>query len=313
MKRVHPKEKPGLHPRNKHRERYDFGELIRSCPYLGKYVRKNPFGDESIDFFDPDAVKMLNKSLLMHFYGIAYWDIPAGYLCPPIPGRADYLHRMADLLAESNNGTVPVGQQIRCIDVGVGANCIYPIIGSCSYDWSFVGSEIDPVALQNANNILQRNPSLGKNITLRLQKKAENIFTGIIQPGEYFDLTICNPPFHSSAEDASKGSRRKMGNLTGWKGTRAILNFGGQHNELWCEGGEEKFVHNMIRESRQWASSCKWFSSLISKSEHLPAIYHALNQVMATDVRNIPMSQGNKISRIVAWRFRCQETQGNVK
>ena len=42
---------------------------------------------------------MLNRAILMHHYGVKSWDIPAGYLCPPIPGRADYIHSVADLLA----------------------------------------------------------------------------------------------------------------------------------------------------------------------------------------------------------------------
>lgn len=90
-KREHPKEKYSLHPRNKHRERYDFKILADKSPDLTRFVKLNPYGDESIDFFIPEAVKMLNKSLLKQYYGIGNWDIPAGYLCPPIPGRADYI------------------------------------------------------------------------------------------------------------------------------------------------------------------------------------------------------------------------------
>lgn len=303
QKRIPPREKAGLHPRNKHRERYDFGALIKSCPGLAQYVRINPFGDESVDFFDPEAVKMLNKALLAHSYGIAYWDIPPGYLCPPIPGRADYLHYMADILAEDNNGTLPIGSQVRCLDIGVGANCIYPIIGHQSYGWSFVGAEIDPVACENASKIVYQNPSLENTIQIRLQKNAGNFFSGIISPGEYFELTLCNPPFHASAAEARSGSQRKTENLKNRKNSQPILNFGGQCNELWCDGGEKKFVQKMVTESRQWASSCKWFSTLVSKSEHLPAIYQTLQQAMSSKVKTIPMSQGNKTSRIVAWTF----------
>jgi len=313
LKRQHPKEKPGLHPRNKHLERYDFGALIKSCPGLAPFVRKNPYGDESVDFFDPEAVKMLNKALLAHFYEVAYWDIPVGYLCPPIPGRADYLHYMADLLGEGNNGTIPTGSQVRCLDIGVGANCIYPILGFKSYGWSFVGADIDPVACDNASFILHQNLSLVNAIEIRLQKSPDNLFSGIIHPGENYDITICNPPFHSSAEDAMRGSHRKIDNLKGRKETTHKLNFGGKRNELWCEGGEVEFVQRMVTESRQWASSCQWFSTLISKSEHLPAIYQTLNKVMAVDVRTIPMTQGNKISRIVVWSFQHHETSGKVK
>jgi 23S rRNA (adenine1618-N6)-methyltransferase len=60
----------------------------------------------------------LNKAILKAFYKIEYWDIPLHYLCPPIPGRADYLHYTADLLAECNNGQIPRGKDIRILMLG---------------------------------------------------------------------------------------------------------------------------------------------------------------------------------------------------
>jgi 23S rRNA (adenine1618-N6)-methyltransferase len=124
IKKEHPAEKTALHPRNKHRERYDFQALVTTCPELGKYVKLNVYEDESIDFANPKAVKWLNKALLKHYYNMEYWDIPTGYLCPPIPGRADYIHHIADLLAGSNNGKIPTGSRIKCMDIGVGASCV---------------------------------------------------------------------------------------------------------------------------------------------------------------------------------------------
>jgi 23S rRNA (adenine1618-N6)-methyltransferase len=299
----HPKEKPGLHPRNLHRERYDFELLCRSCPDLASFVKLTPYKEESIDFFDPNAVKMLNKALLKHYYKIDHWDLPEGYLCPPIPGRADYIHYMADLLATDHGGKTPVGSNIRCLDIGIGANCIYPILGNRSYGWSFTGSDIDPKAVENARRIIEENPSLSGEIKVFLQKNSDHIFTGIIQPGEYFDLVFCNPPFHSSAEEAKSGSQRKNSRLKGERISSPILNFGGRGSELWCEGGEEQFVKRMITQSSQWAISCRWFSALISKSAHLQGIYHSLERIKAKEVRTIQMIQGNKISRIVAWSF----------
>ncbi|MCW3076365.1 MAG: rRNA methyltransferase [Bacteroidetes bacterium] len=306
-KKEHPKEKKELHPRNKHRRRYNFRELVKSFPDLGMFVKLNEYQDESIDFFNPEAVKMLNKALLKHFYRLDYWDIPAKYLCPPIPGRADYLHHTADLLASCNlgerAGKIPRGAGITCLDVGVGANCVYPIIGHVEYGWSFVGSDIDAVSIASATKIVELNPALTGQVECRLQPNGKHIFTGIIQPGERFDLTICNPPFHTSAAEAQAGSFRKVKNLTQRKGAKPVLNFGGQSNELWCPGGEEAFVANMIRESRQFADSCFWFTTLISKSAHLKKVYKALLAVEAIEVKTIPMSQGNKTSRLVAWTF----------
>jgi 23S rRNA (adenine1618-N6)-methyltransferase len=303
IKKEHPKEKKNLHPRNQHRERYDFQALMQQCPELAPFVQMNIYNDESIDFSDPAAVKMLNTALLKQYYGIDYWDIPPGYLCPPIPGRADYIHHLATLLASSNFGKMPTGPQITCLDVGVGANCIYPIIGRHEYGWRFIGSDIDPVAIASANQIVDANPTLKGMVECRLQTNPMDIFYGIIQAGEAVDVAMCNPPFHASAADAEAEALRKLRNLNQDKVAEPILNFGGQAGELWCAGGEVQFVRNMVKQSRQFTTSCFWFSSLVAKKTHLTAIYDALEQAKATEVKTIPMGQGNKVTRIVAWTF----------
>lgn len=300
-KKTHPKEKAGLHPNNRHRERYDFKLLIGCLPELADFVKLNDYGDESIDFFNPAAVKMLNRALLKQYYGIEQWDIPEGYLCPPIPGRADYIHHIADLLKENNSNTI--GAQIRVLDIGVGANCVYPIIGNKEYGWQFVGSDIDAVSIASANKIIEQNPHIKGAIEVRLQANSHHFFQGIIKEDEHFDLSICNPPFHSSQAEAQAGTLRKLSNLKQEKQITAVLNFGGQQNELWCKGGEQRFIENMIKESKEFAASCTWFSTLISKEENIRNAKKALKKVEATEVRTINMSQGNKVSRIVAWKF----------
>jgi 23S rRNA (adenine1618-N6)-methyltransferase len=296
-------EKQELHPRNLHRSRYDFPELIQSYPQLARFVFTNPYGDLSVNFADPEAVKTLNAALLKHFYGIVNWDIPANYLCPPIPGRADYIHYLADLLAAGNNNVIPTGNKVRVLDIGVGANCIYPIIGHQSYGWQFVGSDVDKRALSSAQNIAAINPVLKNDLTFSLQHSAAHIFKGVVKPGELFDITMCNPPFHTSAEEAQMGSQRKVRNLGKQKGKEVVLNFGGQHAELWCKGGEVEFIRKMVRESAEIGSQCRWFTTLVSKSAHLPMVYDAIDRAGATAVRTVGMSQGQKQSRFVAWSF----------
>jgi len=299
-KRIHASVKSGLHPRNLHRERYDFELLCRTLPELKAFVITNKYGDTSIDFFDTNAVISLNKALLKQYYGIDWWSIPENYLCPPIPGRADYIHYVADLIAE-NPGQIP--KQVRCLDIGVGANCIYPIIGHQVYGWTFVGSDIDLKALAAAQKTIANNPQLKDHISLRHQGNPKNIFTGIIGEGEFFELSICNPPFHASSKEAQASSIRKLSNLKGKKVKEATLNFGGQGNELWCAGGELKFLTNMIYESRKFGKQCRWFTSLVSKESNVAKLYKTLHSVQAQSIRTIAMGQGNKISRILAWSF----------
>jgi len=304
------KEKSELHPRNKHRSRYNFKQLTASSKELKRFVFKNEHNDDSIDFADQNAVKALNRALLKHYYDVSQWDIPKDYLCPPIPGRADYIHYVADLLGSSNKGKNPTGANVNVLDIGIGANCIYPIIGHREYGWSFVGSDIDPLSVEAAKRIVDANKSLQGAIEPRLQGSKMGIFRGIVGRNERFDAVVCNPPFHASLKEAEQGTRQKWRNLgSGEKEVKHVLNFGGNKAELWCPGGERAFVEQMIIQSEQTKNQVLWFTSLVSKSANLKSIYNALIKVNAFEVRTVQMSQGQKISRFVAWTFHDEKAQ----
>lgn len=305
-----PEGKGQLHPRNRHQGRYDFPALLQAHPALARFVIRNPYGKPSIDFADPAAVRTFNRALLAQLYGLHHWDIPDGYLCPPVPGRADYLHGLADVLATSNAGIIPRGEQVRVLDIGTGANCIYPLLGHIDYGWQFVGSDIDPQALAAAQRNLVAN-GLDQAIELRLQSQRTQIFRGLLRADERFHLTLCNPPFHASASEAHSGSRRKWRNLGKLDPSRQLpaLNFGGQHNELWCPGGELAFIQQMIEESREHAAQVLWFSCLVSKAGNLPLLHARLRQVGARQIRQVDMAQGQKQSRFLAWSFLDSDQQ----
>lgn len=307
-----------LHPRNPHRGRYDLAVLANACPELKAFIKPNPKGDNTIDFSNEKAVLCLNRALLAHYYRVSHWSIPDGYLCPPIPGRADYIHYAADLLAESSSSSsepVVHAKKITVLDIGTGANCIYPIIGSQSYGWEFLASDIDPVSVNSAKAIINSNKSLKGRIRVVLQKNKDAIFKGVINPDDRFALTVCNPPFHSSMAEAKAGSERKWKNLNKRPSNNAAqkgradpkLNFGGQKAELWCQGGEIAFLTRMAKESVEFAHQVGWFTSLVSKGENVKPLKTLLNQLGAKQVKVVEMSQGQKISRLLAWRFhsRC--------
>jgi 23S rRNA (adenine1618-N6)-methyltransferase len=306
-----PDGKKGLHPRNKHGGRYDFRQLVECCPELAIFVACNAYGNESVDFANPDAVRMLNRALLKQVYGITGWDLPAQYLCPPIPGRADYLHHLADLLAAGNGGKIPCGEAIRVLDIGTGANVIYPLIGHGEYGWRFVGSDIDRDALACAQATVDANSGYRDAIELRFQASRLAIFKSVLQPDECFDLCMSNPPFHASMDDARAGTERKWQNLGQViSGDKALLqNFGGQSAELCCAGGEQGFVSRMIAESAQIPRHCLWFTTLVSKVASLPGVYRALKEAGVVDSRTIDMAQGQKKSRIVAWTYLTRRQQ----
>jgi 23S rRNA (adenine1618-N6)-methyltransferase len=302
--------KVGLHPRNPHKVRYDFQALARTFPALARYIRPSPIGSATIDFADPAAVLALNRALLAHHYGIAQWEIPAGYLCPPIPGRADYIHHLADLLGEGRPSGTPRGRTVRVLDIGVGANCIYPIIGVSEYGWRFVGTDVDPAALASADSIVGANPILKGQVEVRWQRSRRAIFDGVIAPDETFAASICNPPFHASPHEAAAGTERKLRQLRLAGPGRPVRNFGGRGHELWCEGGEVGFGERLIAESAKRPRLCGWFTSLISKRESLPALHRALARVQPREVRTIKLAHGQKKTRLLAWRFFVAEGEG---
>jgi 23S rRNA (adenine1618-N6)-methyltransferase len=291
--------KGSLHPRNLHQNRYDLAALVSVSPELASHIFVNKYGVETIDFSIDESVKQLNKALLIKYYNIQYWDLPNGFLCPPVPGRADYIHYIADLISYTTRT-----DNITCLDIGVGANCIYPIIGRYVYGWNFVCSDIDVTAIKNAENIINQNDILSGKVICRIQPNTA-IFQDIILPGECYAVTICNPPFHAAKTDAIKATNRKVYNLTraDRNNNSPKLNFGGQANELWVEGGEKGFIIKMINESWEYRSQVEWFTSLVSKQENLPALLNLLKSKNAKEIKTVNMSQGQKTSRFIAWRW----------
>jgi 23S rRNA (adenine1618-N6)-methyltransferase len=304
-------EKTRLHPRNKNRERYDLEALKASSPGLKNFIKPNKFGAESIDFANPDAVRILNKALLKHYYGINNWEFPKENLCPPIPGRADYLHYVADVLSDANNGKIPKGEKITVLDVGMGSSCIYPIIGVVEYGWSFIGSDVDSKSVFSAQQIVDSNKALKSNVACKLQENKNFFFKSIIGTDSRIEFSISNPPFHASAKDAKNASRRKVKNLTGKKVESPVLNFSGISNELIYNGGEYKFIHDMIIESKKYAKNCLWFSSFVSNKNNLKGITKTLAKIEAAKTKVISLGTGNKSSNIVLWSFLSEKEQLN--
>lgn len=295
--------KQELHPRNRHRSRYNFEALSKANVALKSFVQPNQHGNISIDFSNPEAVLELNKALLMHHYSVEHWQIPQGYLTPPIPGRADYIHLVADLLGDDIEEDIPTGPEVNILDLGVGANCIFPILGTAEYEWSFVGSEIEERAMENAAEIVQRNELLQETVELRKQTHPAKLLEGIVKPNDRFHAVICNPPFHASPEEAQKSNRRKVRNLSGQNPKKAQLNFGGQTTELWTRGGEKAFINQLIKESRRFREQVLWFTVQVSKKDSLNGFINSLKSVDVEEIRLLDMAQGQKKSRVLAWTF----------
>jgi 23S rRNA (adenine1618-N6)-methyltransferase len=292
--------KENLHPKNKHKDGYNFLELCNAYSELREFVFVNEYGTETVDFANPRAVKAINTALLLKYYNLSFWDFPDDNLCPPIPGRVDYIHYLADLLTSSK-----ITKDISVLDIGIGANCIYPLLGNAEYNWSFVGTDIDKKSLDRAERIIKKN-NLSEGIQLEQQKDATQIFKGILTEEKKFSATICNPPFYKSQEEAMKANARK---LEGLGKVDVGRNFSGKQQELWYKGGEKAFIHTYLYESSMFKKQCFWYTTLVSKKENAESMIPSLKKLGATEIKTIPMHQGNKVTRIVAWTFLSKEQQ----
>ena len=156
--------KASVHPRNKYADKIpDFKLLSQTFPDLRPHVKLNQHGNASIDFRQPNACKALTKALLKHDFDIT-WDVPEGQLVPPVTNRANYIHWLEDLLLLSS----PTGSEIiKGLDIGCGANCIYPLLGAALNGWHFVGTDITDIAIEWAGKNVQGNPHLAHLIEIR--------------------------------------------------------------------------------------------------------------------------------------------------
>ena len=264
------------------------------------FVFINKYDTKTIDFASPKAVKALNSALLFKHYNIRFWAFSDTNLCPPIPGRVDYMHHIADLLKSAG-----INDNITVLDIGTGASCIYPILGRAEYHWRFVGTDVDKNALLCAQEIIDKN-GLKDSISLRHQSDLNQIFKGILNETDSFSISICNPPFYKSEAEALEATTRKLKGLNRLEG-KVVRNFSGTQNELWYKGGEKAFLHNYLYESSLFKTQCIWFTTLVSRKDLLKGMYASLKKLGATQIKTINMGQGNKISRIVAWTFLAKE------
>ena len=290
-----------MHLENPYSDRYDLKRLAIHHPQLQEYIVLNPSGEETIDFSNSTAVYELNKAMLLADFKVEKFELPMGYLIPPVPGRLEYLLQLREFLSEKFN--IDKNTKLRGLDIGSGANSIYCILGLQHFNWTMVGAECDANSVEIAKANMQHTKSLKNKIEIRHQENKSFLFKNIIKTDEQFDFSVCNPPFHTSKEDAFRGSQRKINNLgREFDKKKVALNFEGQANELWCNGGEALFIKRLIKESIAFKNQVKVFSTLVSKTDSLASINKQLKKAKANSYV-VPMDLGNKKSRIVLWWF----------
>ncbi len=275
-----------MHKRNLHRHGYKFDRLVKAQPTLEKYIIASTAGEKTIDFSNSEAVLELNKALLALHYDVSNLKLPDHALAPAIPGRADYIHHIADLVGKGDK---------KGLDVGCGASAIYCLLGNAIYNYKMVGVDVDDLSVEFA----KKNTSKNDQLEIRHQVNRSSILKGVINKDERFDFTMCNPPFYASEEEAIKANLKKQTNLGTQESNR---NFAGLSHELWCNGGEALFVKRMIKESMTVKDQVRWFTCLLSRKQHLDKPIKQITKLKGR-YEVVPMNTGNKDSRFLAWTF----------
>eukprot|EP00928_Gymnodinium_smaydae_P037038 TRINITY_DN25781_c0_g1_i1.p1 TRINITY_DN25781_c0_g1~~TRINITY_DN25781_c0_g1_i1.p1 ORF type:complete len:377 (+),score=44.89 TRINITY_DN25781_c0_g1_i1:29-1132(+) len=295
-----------MHIRNRHRDYLDYRDLASRQTSLKPFVFVNAWGGASIDYSNQEALQELTRCLLADFYGVVGWQIPAGYLCPPVPQRADYIHVVADLLQITHDDaslSPARGQGICGLDIGTGAGCIYCLLGAREYGWNFIGSDIDQESLDSAAAILARN-SMETQIQLRLQADSTRMLKGVLHRGESIAFCVCNPPFHESLEHARSAASAKWRRLGRSDELEDGKNYSGKETELCCEGGEVGFILRLADESAKprFRDACVWFTTLVSRESSVEPVRRRLAELGAKRY-GYEISQGKNTKWVVAWSF----------
>ena len=294
-----------------------FSELAAGAPDLAAVLAA---GRGRLDFGDPAAVRALTRAMLVRCFRLADWTVPDGALVPPVPARAAYLRRMGLIVG----GGRPPSRPLRIIDVGCGANLIFPLLAASPvFGWTAVGLDVTPAALAGATHNLALNRRLVRSVTLRAgpppppaplsctsppspPPPPPSILPHAFRPGDPpADLLVCNPPFFESAA-ARAATAKDPGALHG--GGHA----GMPAETVWPAGGEAGFVGRMAAESAALPPDrVTWYSAMLGRKASVGAVKRVLAGLdPAPQVRTFVLAAagkgkgGERTARwVVAWSF----------
>ena len=308
-----------MHPRNVFAaSNPDFATLAATRPRLLPYLIETKDGRHTIDFSSWDAVFELNRALLDACYGVKHWEVPRGHLCPPAANRANYVHWIEDLLALSRPASASAsaaGPAVVGLDVGVGASCVYPLIGASLNGWRFVGIDVTDVAVAGARANAAGNPAIRhlveirdartfhlartsptpENQTRTSDSRGGSLLLPAIDDHETFAFCMCNPPFFDSDIGAEEMRRRK----------NPGSDFGGSDAETSCPGGERAFTARLFEDSLALRDRVHWFTTMCGKKETVKHLRRALasRDARVAAVRTTVFRQGKTARWGVAWSF----------
>lgn len=310
-----------------------------------------------VNWKHPGASETVARALLEADFGLSWSSCKERQcLVPAVPRSANYLAWIQDLLlvatarVEPHMANTPSANQNSILednplllDIGTGASCILPLLGSRMVppSWRFVGTDVDPIAIQHAENLVRRNGLLGR-IAVRKVKEGTYLAGALVpsvdtMPGPV--ISVCNPPFFSTYEPSHHLPGTQEASLTtdeGRQGEReqhiedihnqpakrrrldletsetVDVEFSGTCNEKsFAKGGEYAFFHDMLQEMLQENDAgqrlrerLSWASCMFG---HKASIQRALDTLDGISrpvaVSSTWLVQGKKLRWAVAWSF----------
>ncbi|KAL2133525.1 hypothetical protein VTI74DRAFT_2211 [Chaetomium olivicolor] len=266
----------------------DFRQLAKKDAQFAAVLRDNG----QLDFSDPAATMQLTKTLLDVHFGLKL-ELPDDRLCPPVPNRHNYVLWLKDLM-DTTSYEQP-GRKLCGLDVGTGASCIYPLLGTAQRPWCFVATDIDPKNLRYAKLNIELN-ELQARIQL-LERAPADPLVPFDKPGILaIDFVMMNPPFYASEDDmlssAAKKSRPPLSPCTG------------APVEMVCEGGEVAHVGRLLQESLVLREKVQWYTSMLGKLSSLDVLVEQLREHGIDNYAVTEFVQGNKTRRwALGWSF----------
>lgn len=282
-----------MHPRNPYRGKDpNHEQLVDQFPELKQYLRPaKRKGDRPTLALttNPAAAIAYNCALLKRDFGIN-WSIPVGRLCPPIASRVNYVLWVQDLIKLNRPKTQPSVDRVVGIDIGTGANAIYPLLGTAlDSTWHFVATDVDESALSLAKKNMEANPRLQRRIKLKRVSEDARV-QAALPPGDgMIDFCMCNPPFFESALDVR---------------IRPDGSTAGTRSELVCQGGEEGFVSGIVRDSVKLGRRVRWYTSMFGKKASVKSTLKLIREAGFTNIATTQFLQGRTTRWGIAW---CSE------
>ncbi|XP_043495887.1 RNA N6-adenosine-methyltransferase mettl16 isoform X2 [Polistes fuscatus] len=186
-------------------------------------------------------------------------------------------------------------KNIKGIDIGTGAVCIYPLLLAKMYGYSMLGTEINETSIESAIENVKNNTL--ENLIKVIKVDEENIFKEVINENEHFHFTMCNPPFFETQGNLEKAKRHPPRNAPT-----------GSDEELSVEGGELLFITRMIEESIQIGDKIKIYTTMIGKRKNSLYFPKFLRRNGIKNFTWTEFCQGHTKRWGLAWSFLSMET-----